>query len=97
MPLEYKKRQDMDMTQWDIDDDTGTLAHVAFPRKIGQLPEMNKKIELEISPWVEENINGLCFYTTEETPTKDEMEYNQELVFYFEKVEDAFLFKLTWA
>ena len=60
--LEFKLRDDVDMLHWDIDDNTGTLAHVALPIKS---PGLTSYIECEIKPWVEENIDGECFYTFE--------------------------------
>ena len=98
MILEYKKRNEVDMSHWDIDDDIGTLAHVVWPidKSVG-LTGMTIKIDCEINPWVEENIDGECFYTFElsKKAVKCQGMYD-EIVFYFKKVEDAFLFKLTW-
>ncbi len=99
MILKYKNRDDVDMTQWDIDDDTGTLCHVVWPLKNSSLSEVMIKIECELNAWTEENIEGDCFYTYERIGG-DKTGFGphgyQETVFYFKRVEDAFLFKLTW-
>ncbi len=95
MQLKYKHRSEVDMSDWDIDDDTGTLAHVAW-KKNALYNDETIKIECEINPWIEENIEGECFYTFESISSKKTIS-DIEVVFYFKNIEDAFLFKLTWA
>lgn len=96
MLLKYRNRNEVDMSNWDIDDNTGTLAHVVWPIERGKLYDIEIKIQREINPWIKENINNDCFYTYETIAQKLISKGYQELVFYFKNVEDAFLFKLTW-
>lgn len=106
MILEHKNQSEVDVSDWDIDNDTGTLAHVVWPIKDGDLYEVETKIECEVNQWVKENIEGDCFYVYEggEKPfsrkshkiNRKKHKSHNEVVFYFKKVEDAFLFKLTW-
>lgn len=98
--LAYKDRDDVDMTNWDIDDDTGTLCHVVWKTNLysssvfatshyGQ-PSYQRDIQ-DVIEWAEDNINDECFFTIEEPDNK-----TREIVFYFKKAEDALAFKLMW-
>lgn len=87
--IEYKDRGDVDMSNWDIDDDTGTLCHVVWTADtLQERFNLIHKIETEVELWAKENIHNECYYTFESLGV--------EIVFYFKSVEDAFLFKLTW-
>ena len=80
-----KEAKRQDLTDWEIDDETGNLAYVIVNER-NFSPDAADKISA-MAAWCTKNTNDEWFWDWEE---------DDGYVFYFKKYNDALVFKLTW-